>query len=129
MFPEKVKTVTVDKLKLELLSDRFNDIPGIPMIEDIGIDCHVSSNPYLPDYVIPGYWLKDLLAPQFLVNINGPHLLYITGIPKAIKDKTERSKFRFNDKLYVSYWEDNNLGYLFQVVNRDICIPHLVRSK
>lgn len=127
MFPEKVSTVTVDKIGIKVVENSKLLSGIIPLIEDMGIDCHVSSNPYLPDYVIPGYWLNDALHPQFLANGDGPHLLYATGIPKGVQGN-EREKFRFPERLFISYWEDTQLGYLFQVVARDLAVKHLVNS-
>lgn len=125
MYPELVSTLTVDKSGIDIVLNS-EPIQGSPLMEDIGIDCHVYNNPYIPDYVVTGYWLKSDTQPSFLVNPDGPHLLYVTGIPKEITNERERDKFRFPDRLHISYWEDNKLGYLFQVISRNQALKHLI---
>lgn len=136
MFPEKVKSVTLDKSRITYylqttdIDNIYNELPINPEIykvEDLAFDCSIRSSQYLPDYAIKGYFKVDenLRYPVFIENTNGPHLLYITGMPKNISVE-EKNKFRFQNHMWLSYWEDNLVGYLFQVVSREQSLIHLI---
>lgn len=136
MFPERVKNVTLDKSKItyyiqpEYKNTPCEELPidsELYLVEDLGLDCSIRSNQYLPDYVIQGYFKidKNLRYPVFIRNQNGPHLLYVTGIPKDIIEP-ERNKFRFKDSIWLSYWEDKYIGYLFQVISRESALTNLI---
>ena len=124
MFPEKVKSVTLDKSRITYylqttnIDNIYNELPVNPEIykvEDLAFDCSIRSSQYLPDYAIKGYFKVDenLRYPVFIENTNGPHLLYITGMPKNISVE-EKNKFRFQN--------------LFQVVSREQSLIHLIKS-
>lgn len=74
---------------------------------------------YSPDYAITGYFQgspEDIYESKlFTIDPNGPHILYVTGMSKKIKDDPN---FRLNDPLWVGYWEDNRIGYLFQIIDK-----------
>lgn len=131
MFPERVKSVTLDKsqIKYYLGHEDCSINSENYLVEDLAFDCSIRSNPYLPDYAIKGYFKIDkyMQNPVFIENTNGPHLLYITGIPKNIPE-IEKIKFRFSKYIWLSYWEDNHIGYLFQVVTRESALSHLLKS-
>lgn len=138
MFPEKVRSVTLDKsrityyLQTKDIDNIYNELPINPevyQVEDLAFACGVLSNQYIPDYAIKGYFKVDenLKYPVFIENTDGPHLLYITGIPKNIKVE-EKDKFRFPNTMWLSYWEDNQVGYLFQVVTRESALRHLINQ-
>ena len=136
MFPERVKSVTLDKSRITYYLQTQGRVqthaeypinPELYQVEDLAFDCSVRSNQYLPDYAIKGYFTVDenLQHPVFIENTNGPHLLYITGIPRNLPE-VERNRFRFQEHIWLSYWEDKHIGYLFQVVTREQALTHLI---
>ena len=138
MFPERVKSVTLDKSKITYYlqsqegvqsQEEYPINPELYQVEDLAFDCGIRSNQYIPDYAIKGYFKVDenLRYPVFIENTNGPHLLYITGMPKNISVE-EKNKFRFQNHMWLSYWEDNLVGYLFQVVSREQALIHLINQ-
>ena len=138
MFPERVKSVTLDKSKITYYlqsqegvqsQEEYPINPELYQVEDLAFDCGIRSNQYIPDYAIKGYFKVDenLRYPVFIENTNGPHLLYITGMPKNISVE-EKNKFRFQNHMWLSYWEDNLVGYLFQVVTRESALRHLINQ-
>lgn len=134
MFPERVRSVTLDKARIE-----FNCQPSGTddqeyflvdtnlLVEDFAFDCGASLSPYLPDYAIKGYFRsdEDNIHPKFFIQDNGPHFLYITGIPRNLPD-IEKAKFRLSNTEYISYWEDKYAGYLFQVISREEALNNLL---
>lgn len=134
MFPGKVATVTLDKSRIsfnhtgEGIWAMIPDIERI-LVEDVGIDCSLRSMPYLPDYVIQGYFTMDpdRLHPVYTVNHKGPDLLYVTGIPKSMSP-SEKEKFLFFNRKWLSYWEDKYFGYIFQVVSRDTALQNIIKN-
>lgn len=138
MFPEMVKSVTLDKSKITYYLQSHEGVqsqeeypinPELYQVEDLAFNCSVRSNPYLPDYAIKGYFTVDenLQHRVFIENTNGPHLLYITGIPRNIPE-VERNRFRFQEYIWLSYWEDKYIGYLFQAVTREQALIHLINQ-
>lgn len=136
MFPEMVKSVTLDKSRMTYYLQTQEGVqtrteypinPELYQVEDLAFKCSVRSNPYIPDYAIKGYFTIDeyLQHPVFIENTNGSHLLYITGIPRKIPE-VERNCFRFPEYVWLSYWEDKYMGYLFQVVTREQALTHLI---
>ena len=82
MFPEKVKSVTLDKSRITYylqttdIDNIYNELPVNPEIykvEDLAFDCSIRSSQYLPDYAIKGYFKVDenLRYPVFIENTNG----------------------------------------------------------
>lgn len=138
MFPEMVKSVTLDKSRITYYLQTQEGVqtrtecpinPELYQVEDLAFDCSVRSNPYLPDYAIKGYFKvdKNLQHQVFIENTNGSHLLYITGIPRNLPE-VERNRFRFQEHIWLSYWEDKHIGYLFQVVTREQALTHLINQ-
>lgn len=138
MFPERVKSVTLDKSRITYYLQTPEGVqtrtecpinPELYQVEDLAFNCHVRSNQYLPDYAIKGYFTVDeyLQHPVFIENTNGSHLLYITGIPRNLPE-VERNRFRFQEHIWLSYWEDKHIGYLFQVVTREQALTHLINQ-
>ena len=77
MFPEKVKSVTLDKSRITYylqttnIDNIYNELPINPKVykvEDLAFDCSIRSNQYLPDYAIKGYFKVDenLRYPVFI---------------------------------------------------------------
>lgn len=138
MFPERVKSVTLDKSKITYYlqsqegvrsQEEYPINPELYQVEDLAFDCGIRSNQYIPDYAIKGYFKVDenMLHPVFIENVDGPHLLYISGMPRNISIQ-EKNKFRFPDPVWLSYWEDKYIGYLFQVVTRESALKHLINQ-
>lgn len=138
MFPERVKSVTLDKSKITYYlqsqegvrsQEEYPINPELYQVEDLAFDCGIRSNQYIPDYAIKGYFKVDenMLHPVFIENTNGSHLLYISGMPRNIPID-ERNKFRFPNPVWLSYWEDRYIGYLFQVVTRESALKHLINQ-
>ena len=46
---------------------------------------------------------------------NGTDILFVTGIPKT---RNSNTMFRLEKFLWISYWEDNNIGYLYQIIRK-----------
>lgn len=134
MFPERVKSVTLDKPRILFEckapgnSNDYFPVDTNLLIEDFGFDCGTSLSPYLPDYAIKGYFRvdPDMTNPVFFIGENGPHFMYITGIPRNLPD-SEKAKFRFENTEYISYWEDRHVGYLFQVISRESALANLLK--
>lgn len=71
-----------------------------------------------PQYAVIGRYvpLAKNLDPVFYIDANGPHILYVTEVPKG--NIEGHREYRFEQALWVTYWEDRDMGYLFQVVPR-----------
>ena len=96
------------------------------LVEDIFEPLSNTHAPYLPDYAIFGYFKHEnrYMERSFYLDQGGDSILCITGVPKRTvkKDLTPDvdKKFRFSENIlkWVSYWEDNKVGYLFQVISK-----------
>ena len=51
----------------------------------------------------------------FIMDENGTDILFVTGIPKT---RNSNTMFRLEKFLWISYWEDNNIGYLYQIIRK-----------
>lgn len=134
MFPERVKSVTLDKARINFacqpsMADEheYFQVDTNLLVEDFAFDCGTSLSPYLPDYAIKGYFKvnPDMSNPIFFIQENGPHFMYITGIPRNLPEG-EKQKFRFKNTEFISYWEDRHAGYLFQVISRESALTNLL---
>ena len=52
---------------------------------------------------------------KFIINDNGTDRLFVTGFKKNIPDE-EKEKIRFENPKFISYFEDTEYGYLFQII-------------
>ena len=68
MFPERVKSVTLDKSKITYYlqsqegvrsQEEYPINPELYQVEDLAFDCGIRSNQYIPDYAIKGYFKVD----------------------------------------------------------------------
>ena len=87
---------------------RVDDIM-YPLIQD-------EKSIHSPQYAVIGRYmaLAKNSASTFFIDTQGPHILYVTEVPKEV-DKTS---YRFENALWVTYWEDDESGYLFQILPR-----------
>lgn len=115
MYKELVKKLTLDKVGIDDFVDELGNIliSGSFMVEDL----MVPLDPYginLPDYAIFGHFstIDHYMRKIFHINQKRDHILYITGLDK---DKP-KEQYRFPNPVYVSYWEDNKIGYLVQII-------------
>lgn len=134
MFPERVKSVTLDKARVSFRcqpsganEQEYFLVDTNLLVEDFGFDCGTSLSPYLPDFAIKGYFKvnPDMSDPVFFIRENGPNFMYITGIPRNLPNE-EKEKFRFKNTEFLSYWEDRHAGYLFQVITRESALTNLL---
>lgn len=63
MFPERVKSVTLDKSRITYYlqsqervqsQEEYPINPELYQVEDLAFDCRIRSNQYIPDYAIKG---------------------------------------------------------------------------
>ena len=108
-------------LPLEIKNSRGEVIPpgrikSSTTIEETGLFYAYSPRDYaIRGKLIPGY--KNL-SFKFNIDLEGPHILFITGIPKGLT--IEESKlYHFDKALKKCYWQDTKIGYLTQVIEWD----------
>lgn len=120
MYANIVKNLYIGKSKLIF---EANDciIPDVTEIGEIFFITGWDGN--LPDYgTIGNLWVYNNQG-TFEITFKRPdHKIFVTGIPKgAILDN-----FRLKETIWSSYYEDNQRGYLFQIVPYDTVIPNLI---
>lgn len=120
MYSEKVKTLTLDKA---------NIIFGITLRGRMDIEISLNylvydwfyklgnSSVYGPDYGCSGYFMQEnkFNRVKFIINDNGTDRLFVTGFKKNISNE-EKEKIRFENTKFISYFEDTEYGYLFQII-------------
>ena len=88
------------------------------VVEDIFIGIPQDGSPFLPDFGIQGHFMET--EKNFYIDPEGPHIIYVTGVPKFHHDPTGiKSKYRMAEVLWLGYWEDTIQGYLFQITQKD----------
>lgn len=114
MFAKIVKNQYVGKSKIDFTFDG-NRIDSKTLIGDIGMPFNSKGHdPFLPDYFIMGD-ISDLSTMELIIsNPNKFKVLYVTGIPKNVRDI---GVFKLKDVIWESYYEDRYRGYLFQVLD------------
>lgn len=87
---------------------RVDDIM-YPLIQD-------DKSMYDPQFAVVGKFvcLHQNQKRIFNIDTTGPHILYVTEVPKGADTKP----YRLNNLLWASYWEDNRRGYLYQIISR-----------
>lgn len=89
------------------------------LIKDICKPCTPGKgvvNFFNPSFHLRGRYLRgNQYNHIFYIDPDGPHTLFITGRPINLVME-DASKFRLKDTIYRYYWEDNNYGYLTQIV-------------
>lgn len=115
MFKDKIFKLYLSKAKVSFI-DGSNNKP-LPLDEEIGNWAQpiISHNKNVPDFFIRGNYQKinKSMAHKFTISPNGPHVLFITGTPLK---NTDLETFRFKDRLFSSYYEDEIKGCYFQVL-------------
>lgn len=116
----------VNKLPLELTGVNFRTIENEKIesymyVSDIMEEITDEDSPFVPDYGVSGWYVKNLyVGPMFTIDPNGPHILYVTGRPRAGELPPEHRKmFRLEGSVWVHFWEDNKFGYLTQIINKN----------
>lgn len=119
MYSEKVKTLTLDKANITfcILGEKGKEV-------EISLNYlvsdwlyHLGYNwVYGPDYGISGYFRQENKFSKvvFIINDNGPDKLFVTGIKKD--QKQDKENIRFENTKFISYFEDTEYGYLFQII-------------
>lgn len=120
MYSEKVQTLALieDITCIEVRTPSGQLIDANEMILDHAYALDQSDHPQLPDYGITGVYQRISKDTRQLFHIqsDGPDALFITGIPKSGTCDTFSNQFKFQDPLFISYWEDSEIGYLFQII-------------
>lgn len=127
-YDKYIDKLTLDKIPLKLeYASHLRDINPLDLnnltLEEVFTPLALHNvaefKLYFPDYAITGYFQgspEDTYESKlFTIDPKGPHRLYVTGISKKIKDDPN---FRLNNPLWVGYWEDNRIGYLFQIIDK-----------
>lgn len=121
MFREKIYKLYLSKSKLV-----FKDEFGIKLnfSEEVGdysvpILHNEDTDKYCPDYYITGFFRKINKGSlnEFIISRKGPDILFITGVEKGINGL---HPFRFKNRIFSSYYEDEVKGCLFQVLKRNV---------
>lgn len=96
------------KINKELLDDMTI------LVEDIMVPVQNKNNVFDPDYMVIGNFqhINRYSKRFFIITPKGQHILYVTGTSKEVVDK----RFRLDGAIFTSFWQDNEFGYLFQVV-------------
>lgn len=120
MYTNIVKNLYIGKSKLTF-EVNGHEISDTNTIGDILFITGWEGN--LPDYGTMGnLWIHGNQGTFEITFKNPDHKIYVTGIPKgAILDN-----FRLKETVWSSYYEDNQRGYLFQIVPYDTVIPNLI---
>lgn len=121
MYSEKVKTLTLDKANIVF----GITLGGSRMDIEISLNYLVydwfyklgNAGIYGPDYGCSGYFIQEnkFNKVKFIINDNGTDRLFVTGFKKNISDE-EKAKLRFDNIKFISYFEDNEYGYYFQII-------------
>lgn len=126
MFKDRIFKLYLNKAKISFI-DGSNNKP-LPLYEEVGNWAQpiISHNNYVPDFFIRGTYQKinKGMSHKFIISPDGPHVLFITGIPLK---NVDLESFRFKDKIFSSYYEDGIKGCLFQVL--DVKYAYLGESK
>lgn len=123
MFTNLVENLTIDKISL-----RF-EILNLPNYQDLGPDLNSwlvsdilqplnKASVFTPDFAIGGFYTESKSGKSHFIAADiesSTHILFITGVPK---EPQVNEKFRFNPVDFVSYWEDNKIGYLTQIIKK-----------
>lgn len=127
MFQSQVSTLTLDKIPLVIQSldveipENYEKL----LVEDIMYPI-IQEGPhsiFLPDYSIQGFFMGgNNKKGKFILSQlpSTTHIMYITGVPKAISETAElvRQKFKIPQPEFLSYWEDSKIGYFIQVIKK-----------
>lgn len=125
MYTAVIKHTYLNKSRL-IMKDEY----GNPLPFEAEVSQYASINGNLTDllgtypeydYEIEGFLrIMPYGKHEFIIASPGNCTMYITGIPR---DTPSLAPFRiFGDKntRYSSYWEDDNRGYLFQIISKQI---------
>lgn len=116
MFREKIYNLYLSKSKLV-----FKDEFGCPLKFDEEIGDYavpvLHGDQYCPDYYITGFFRKINKGSinEFIISRKGHEILFITGVNKGCNNL---QPFRFKDRIFSSYYEDEVKGCLFQVLKQ-----------
>lgn len=115
MYADKLVTLYLNKSKLRMRDDRGNILPYETELQEVARLNPSHGSFYEPDYIIKGFYRPiEGRNGEFIISEGGPNTLYVTGVPRDVKSLTP---YRIPNKVvYSSYWEQSNMGYLFQVI-------------
>lgn len=118
MYSDQVKTLTLDKTPIIIsildANGREIEISRDYMVQDwfYKLPNNVIG---APDYGISGYFRQEnkFMRSVFIIQDNGPDKLYVTGFKLGDPNK---DRFRLMSSIYITYFQDKEYGYYFQVV-------------
>ena len=120
MYKFLVKTLPIEFTGLRI-KEWDEEIPSWVQVEDLMDEIINPDGPFVPDYGIRGYYhyYNNHTPPLFFIDSNGPHMLYLSGIPK-ITPGDDHLRFRINNPLYLYCWEDTKIKYVTQIIDTTI---------
>lgn len=125
MYQEKLFHSFLSKSRIAF-KDEYGNV--LPLTEEVGdwATPIISHQPFTPDFFIRGFYHKinKSLSHEFIIHKDGPQVIFITGIP--IKH-IPLDPFRFKNRLFSSYFEDQVKGIFFQVL--DVSETYIGESK
>lgn len=126
MYKDQVETLTFEQIPLEFKDEKGRPISKNDLVIDYATQLVTVDSPFLPDLAITGYFqmINKNAKNQFIIMKDGPHALFLTGVPQG---NTEI--YKLNNPINITYWQDTNIGYLFQVVNIDKTDTYLSKKQ
>lgn len=119
MFLDLTSTLTLDKIQVSLLSiDEPSRDFTISTVDEVLVPITCKDTIFTPDFSATGFFMQSPSGkPRFIFgNLpSSTHIMYITGLPR---EEMINPKFRFKQVDFVSYWEDNQVGYLTQIIKK-----------
>lgn len=115
MYKHLVRTLPVEMMGLEIM-EWGEKIPGYVTTEEIFEEIVNPDSPFIPDFAIRGYfhYYSQFTKPKFLIEPDGPHILYVSAMPKDTPVE-DHLRFRVINPIWLYCWQDNKVKYLIQV--------------
>jgi len=122
MYPEVIKHTYLNKSQLNIRDQYGNTLPYESEIGDYadtnGNQSDMPDSDFVPDYHIEGFFrqMPEGKQSEFIIAYPGNCTMYITGVPRNALTIEPFRMGSVKSKIYSSYWEDPNRGYLFQII-------------
>lgn len=101
---------------IELLDREYNPDRALAefiQVQDICEELPEDIPYYYPGFSVRGFYINgNQFNRIFRIDPCGNHILCFTGKPNG----DNNNKFRLANTIYRYYWEDNNRGYITQVI-------------
>ena len=114
MYQEQLPTLWLHKSRIIFRDEYGLPYPLITEIQDLCQKVNKEPESIIkPDYTLRGFYrnINKRMVNEFIVSPKGTDILLITGVPKG----GELDAFKWHKPKYISYWEDSNKGFLFQI--------------